>query len=272
MNNRNASNQSFAGKVAIVTGGTCGIGGAIAMELLRCGAQVAVSTLPADVAEGEQTFGEAGFKPLIIAGDMSDEAFCQQIVSQTLAQYGKADCLVNNAFSFIAKYTDATQEDWHRSLNVGPIAYARMAGLVVEPMTKSGGGAIVNVSSISAFIAQSKRWTYNAAKGAVQQLTKCMALDLAPQHIRVNSVSPGWTWTRENDKAANYDREKYDKIWGEFCMLERMAEPVEIARPVLFLLGNEASFITGTDLPVDGGYQSLGPEGLGKNTIIAGSE
>lgn len=261
----------FAGKVALVTGGTHGIGFAIAVELLREGAQVAVSGLPADAEEGRAAFAAAGLSPLIIAGDLVSEDFCADLVAQTLARFGRLDFLVNNAFSFLAKGLDATPADFARSFGVGPVAFARLIQLAAEPMKQQGGGAVVNVSSISAWVAQPNRWTYNVAKGAVAQLTRCAALDLAPHRIRVNSVSPGWIWTREVDKAAGGDREKYDPIWGQFHMLGRMGHPVEIAGPVLFLLSEDASFITGTDLPVDGGYNSLGPEGLGQNTKIAGS-
>jgi NAD(P)-dependent dehydrogenase (short-subunit alcohol dehydrogenase family) len=113
------------------------------------------------------------------------------------------------------------------------------------------------------------------SKGAVNQLTKCAALDLAPWGIRVNSISPGWIWTREVYKAADMDgggREKWDPIWGKYHMLRRCGEAIEVARPVLFLLSDDASFITGTDLPVDGGYQSMGPEGLGETAVVAGSK
>jgi len=262
----------FKGKVAIVTGGTNGIGHAIALELLREGADVVVSGLPDDAAEGRRSFAAAGFAPLIVAGDMAAEAFCRELVAQTMAQHGRVDCLVNNAFSFLAKGLDATREDFLRSFEVGPFGFALMTQLVAEPMKREGGGAIVNISSISAWVAQPNRWTYNAAKGAVTQLTRCAALDLAPHQIRVNSVSPGWIWTREVDKAAGGDRAKFDPIWGQFHMLGRMGHPVEIAGPVLFLLSDDASFITGTDLPVDGGYNGLGPEGLGQNTKIAGTK
>lgn len=261
----------FRGKVALVTGGTHGIGHAIALELLREGAAVAVSCLPADEAEGKRAFAAAGFEPQIVAGDLADEAFCRALVAAVLGRHGRVDCLVNNAFSFIAKGLDARREDFARSFDVGPFGFALLTQLVTEPMRKQGGGAIVNVSSISAWIAQPNRWTYNMAKGAVTQLTRCAALDLAPHRIRVNSVSPGWIWTREVDKAAGGDRDKYDPIWGEFHMLRRLGHPVEIAGPVLFLLSDDASFITGTDLPVDGGYNGIGPEGLGQNTKIAGS-
>jgi NAD(P)-dependent dehydrogenase (short-subunit alcohol dehydrogenase family) len=261
----------FSGKVALVTGGTNGIGHAIALELLREGAQVAVSGLPADAEAGRQAFAAAGFAPLIVAGDLAEEAFCRKLVADTLARHGRVDFLVNNAFSFIAKGLDATREDFLRSFHVGPFAFALLTQLVSEPMQRQGGGAIVNVSSVSAWIAQPNRWTYNTAKGAVAQLTRCAALDLAPHKIRVNSVSPGWIWTREVDKAAGGDRAKFDPIWGQFHMLGRMGHPVEIAGPVLFLLSDDASFITGTDLPVDGGYNGIGPEGLGQNTKIAGT-
>ena len=261
----------FTGKVALVTGGTHGIGHAIALELLREGAAVVVSGLPADAEDGRRAFAAAGFAPLIVAGDLAAEKFCAALVAAAREKHGRLDYLVNNAFSFVAKGLDASREDFLRSFNVGPFAFARLTQLAAEVMKASGGGAVVNVSSISAWVAQPNRWTYNMAKGAVAQFTRCAALDLAPHHIRVNSVSPGWIWTREVDKAAGGDRAAYDPVWGQFHMLARMGHPVEIAGPVLFLLSEDASFITGTDLPVDGGYNGLGPEGLGQNTKIAGS-
>jgi NAD(P)-dependent dehydrogenase (short-subunit alcohol dehydrogenase family) len=261
----------FSGKVALVTGGTNGIGHAIALELLREGAQVAVSGLPTDADEGRRAFAAAGFSPLIVAGDMAEEEFCRRLVEETVAKFGRLDYLVNNAFSFIAKGLDATREDFLYSFKVGPFGFALMIQLAAEQMKKNGGGAVVNVSSISSWVAQPNRWTYNTAKGAVTQLTRCAALDLAADHIRVNSISPGWIWTREVDKAAGGDRAKWDPIWGQYHMLARMGHPIEMAGPALFLLSNDASFITGTDLPVDGGYNGIGPEGLGQTSKIAGS-
>jgi len=209
---------------------------------------------------------------LIVGGDMAEEAFCRRLVAETVAKYGRLDYLVNNAFSFIAKGLDATREDFLYSFNVGPFGFALMIQLASEEMKKAGGGAVVNVSSISSWVAQPNRWTYNTAKGAVTQLTRCAALDLAPHNIRVNSISPGWIWTREVDKAAGGDRSKFDPIWGQYHMLGRMGHPVEMAGPALFLLSDDASFITGTDLPVDGGYNGIGPEGLGQTSKIAGSK
>ena len=265
----------FTDTVSIVTGGASGIGRAIVEELCKEGGSVAFTGISDIGVTTAQELTAQGFDVLFLQGDMSDEAFCHRIVDETLQRWGSVKYLVNNAFSFTAKGLDAKREDWERIFFVGPVAYATMGQLVYEPMRAAGGGSIVNMSSISAFIAQVNRWTYNAAKGAVTQLTRCMALDMAKGNIRVNSVSPGWIWTREVYKAAALDgggREKWDPIWGEYHMLGRCGEAVECAGPTLFLLSDDASFITGTDLAIDAGYCAMGPEGLGKTTRFAGSE
>jgi NAD(P)-dependent dehydrogenase (short-subunit alcohol dehydrogenase family) len=271
MNSRTAVVNRFQGKVAIVTGGSSGIGRSVVEELCKEGAAVAFSGISGIGRTTAAELASDGHQVLFCQGDMAEEAFCHAVVRDTLSRWGKVNYLVNNAFSFTAKALDATRADWERVLSVGPMAYALMGQLVAEPMKREGGGAIVNMSSISAFIAQPNRWTYNAAKGAVHTLTKCMALDLAPYNIRVNSVSPGWIWTREVDKAAGGDRAKWEPEWGQFHMLERCGEPVECAGPILFLLSDDASFVTAADLPIDGGYQGLGSEGIGKASKFAGS-
>ncbi len=271
---RKAIENRFAGKAAIVTGGSSGIGQAIAQELCREGASVAFTGISEGGFAVEKAFRDQGFDVLFIRGDMEDELFCKEIVQRTVGKWGRVDYLVNNAFSFTAAGKDATTADWRRSLFVGPVGYARMVQNCLPEMIKQGGGAVVNVTSISAHIAQIDRWTYNASKGAVQQLTKCQALDLAKYNIRVNSISPGWIWTRELEKTAAMDGGGYEKwapIWGQFHMLERIGDAVECVGPALFLLSDDASFITGSDLAVDGGYCAMGPEGIGKQTINAGS-
>jgi len=265
----------FEGKVAIVTGGSSGLGRAIVEEFCKEGGKVLFTGISDKGEAAKLAFDAAGYETTFLLGDMADEDFCAAVVTTTVAKYGSVNYLVNNAFAFTAKSLTATTKDWMRSFTAGPLAYARMVQNVVPAMQKAGGGAIVNMSSISAHIAQRDRWTYNAAKGAVNQLTKCQALDLAPFNIRVNNVDPGWIWSNETDKAANMDgggRAKWDAIWGKYHMLRRMGQAIEVARPTLFLLSDDASFITGTTLMVDGGYCSMGPEGLGETAVIAGSD
>jgi NAD(P)-dependent dehydrogenase (short-subunit alcohol dehydrogenase family) len=265
----------FTDKIAIVTGGSAGLGRAIVEEFCKEGGKVLFTGI-SERGESTQTeFEKAGYATTFLRGDMAEESFCDEIVAKAIEVYGKIDYLVNNAFAFTAKALDAETKDWMRSFTAGPLAYSRMVQKVFPHMKANGGGSIVNMSSISGHIAQKERWTYNASKGAVGQLTRCMALDLAKHNIRVNSVDPAWIWSNETDKAANLDgggREKWGPVWGQYHMLRRMGEAVEVARPTLFLLSDDASFITGIHLMIDGGYCAMGPEGLGETAVVAGSD
>jgi dihydroanticapsin dehydrogenase len=126
-------------------------------------------------------------------------------------------------------------------------------------MKKAGGGAIVNLGSISSFIAQPNFWTYNASKGAIANLTRCMAMDLADDNIRVNAVCPGTVWTQiverlSKEEGLTPEQAHADPKWGGSHMIKRIADPREIANAILFLVSDEASFITAECLMVDGGY------------------
>jgi NAD(P)-dependent dehydrogenase (short-subunit alcohol dehydrogenase family) len=263
--------RGLTGKAAIVTGGAHGIGRAIAQRLCSEGVSVTFTDLSEDGVAVQEEGLARHWSLQFVQGDMADERFCRAAVAAAVSKWGGVDFLVNNAFSFLAKGMDATREDWHRMMEVGPIAYATMGQCAADAMKARGGGAIVNISSISAHIAQPNRWTYNAAKGAVNQLTRCMAMDLAPCGIRVNTLSPGWIWTREVDKACGGDRTRWGPVWGKYHILRRLGNVEEIAGPTAFLLSDEASFITGAELAVDGGYLALGSEGLGDTSTFAGS-
>jgi NAD(P)-dependent dehydrogenase (short-subunit alcohol dehydrogenase family) len=264
--------KRFEAKSAIVTGGASGIGLATVEQLLGEGCAVTFSDFSDRGETVAAQLAAAGRKVQFVKGDMGEESTCRNVVEKALAKWGRIDYLVNNAFSFIAKGADTTRQDWDRVMHVGPVAYATMGALAAPHMGKGGGGSIVNVSSVSALAAQPRRWTYNSAKGAVYTLTRCQALDFAPMGIRVNSVSPGWIWTAEVLRAAGGDREKWRPIWGKFHMLRRLGEPAEVAKGIAFLLSDDASFVTAIDLPIDGGYQGMGPEGLGEASSFAGSE
>jgi NAD(P)-dependent dehydrogenase (short-subunit alcohol dehydrogenase family) len=265
--------MNWSGRVAIVTGAASGIGAATAREFAIEGVSVAILDINAEA--GEQTAAglrdegyDAAFYPL----DVSDADACHTIVRAIAERHGRLDYLVNSAVSFLTRGLDATTADWERSLGVNVRGCANMVQAAYMPMKTSGGGAVVNIASISGHIAQPNRWTYNACKGAILAMTRCQALDLAPDNIRVNVVSPAWTWTPEVARAADGDRAKWEPVWGRFHMLRRLAEPREVARAILFLCSDDASFITGTELPVDGGYLGLGSEGLGDIARFAGTE
>lgn len=265
--------KGLCGKVAIVTGGSRGIGFACVERLLKEGVKVLFNGR--SEVNGNKALRKLNKKHqdvYFLAGDMVEEGFCILTIKIALQKFGKLDYLVNNAFPFTAKALDATREDWIQTMEAGPIAYATMIQNYVKLRGKDIPGAIVNMSSVSGHIAQPNRWTYNAAKGAVVQLTRCAAMDLSPQ-IRVNAVSPAWVWTDEVKKATHGEgRGKWEPIWGKFHLLRRLTEPEEIASVVAFLLSDDASFITGADILADGGYLAMGSEGLCESSSFAGSK
>ena len=160
---------------------------------------------------------------------------------------------------------DAKTEHFNEAFMAGPVGYARMIQNCYPYMKEVGGGAIVNVSSISGHIAQPNFWTYSMMKGAVAMLTKDAALDLAQSNIRVNSISPATIFTRVTTgdllTGSREARRKHMKDEGHGYMLNRAGEPVECASTILFLLSDDASYVTGSDYLVDGGMISLGNQG-----------
>ena len=265
--------MDWSERVAIVTGGASGIGQATAREFAVSGAVVAIFDI--NEAGGEQTANALraeGFQAVYRSVDVSDAAACQIAAQAVVDEFGRVDYLVNSAVSFLNKGIDVTTADWERSLGINVRGGANMVQACMGPMRQVRGAAIVNIASVSAHVAQPARWTYNACKGAIVNLTRCQAMDLAPYGIRVNAVSPGWIWTPEVAKAAQGDRAKWEPVWGRYHLLRRLGEPREVARAVLFLCSDDASFITGTELRVDGGYMAMGSEGLGESSTFAGTE
>ena len=245
-------------KIAIVTGIGAGIGEAIAV---RFAAEVAKLVL-ADIQEaaGHRTLEKAkalGASAVFVTADISTEESARAISAAALASFGGIDILVNNAADFTQIGVEKAElADWQRVLGVNVIGTALVAKFAI-PHMKAKGGSIVNVASMSGLIGQPEFATYNASKGAVITMTKCMALDLAPHKIRVNSVCPGCILTsasyREIARLGLTFEQWRDRV-APMHMLNRLGEPREVADAVLFLASDESSFITATHLMVDGGY------------------
>lgn len=257
----------FSGQNVIVTGGSSGIGAACVHAFAESGARVAIIDREPERLDSAGSTSHGDITCLLT--DVRDDAAIQAGVAGLVEEWGEIHHLVNSAASFVAEGLAATRQDWETSLGVNVASSALLTARVSGHMPP--GGSVVNISSISAHVAQPERWTYNATKSAIVGLTRCQAMDLAPRGIRVNAVSPGWIWTAEVEKAAGGDRASWEPVWGEYHLLRRLGEAEEVARPVLFLCSGDASFITGTELMVDGGYRAMGPEGLGSTSVFAGS-
>jgi NAD(P)-dependent dehydrogenase (short-subunit alcohol dehydrogenase family) len=246
------------GEVAIVTGGGAGIGQATAILFAEEGAKVVVADI--DEAAGAATAAtirDQGGQAIAWLTDVSLESHAQAVCETAVKAFGRLDILVNNAAAFVLKGLEATVADWEKALGVNVIGTALMSRFAAEAMKQAGGGAIVNLGSISSFVAQPSFITYSATKGALVQMTRNMAMDLAAFGIRVNCVCPGTILTqasRNHMERAGQTLEEFTALEGSKNLLGRVGDPREVASAILFLASSEASFITGAHLLVDGGY------------------
>jgi NAD(P)-dependent dehydrogenase (short-subunit alcohol dehydrogenase family) len=242
------------GRSVIVTGGASGMGAACARLLSDAGASVVIVDLNGDAAVGVA----AGIGATVVAGDVTASAFCEEAVAEAIDRNGRLDALVNAAGTIVrADALGTNDDDWHKQFRVNVDGTFFMSRAAVRAMRPQGGGAIVNFGSIWGGTGGQGHTAYCAAKGAVHNLTRAMALDHARDGIRVNAVAPGEVDTpmlRSAGRERPATDEELAAMAERTIPMARLAQPEEIARVVVFLASDEASYMTGAIVPVDAGY------------------
>lgn len=247
-------------RTAVVSGGAAGIGAAIVRAFVRKG--VAAVFMDRNESAGRalsEELSRAG-ECLFVHGDVSNEQDCLRTIEEAEKKYGPVHHLVNNAALFLYRSLEATPAEWASILNVNVVGTSLLSRFAVRSMQKLSRGTIVNISSISAFLAQPGTMTYNATKAALLEMTRCMALDLSRYSIRVNCVCPGYIRTSafENYVAqSGRPLAEVDKELSSRTILKRLGMPEEIANCVLFLSSEDSSYMTGAALIADGGLTSF---------------
>lgn len=252
----------LSGKIAAVTGGASGIGEATVRRFIAEGAQVAFADR--DVERGQRVAAEieaGGGKALFVETHIEQEAAVAAFIQKTVEHFGQLNILVNNAgVRLYQTVVEASAESWQAILGVNLMGYVFSAKAAIPAMRQAGGGSIVNIASVRSITAGENTIQYDTTKAAVAGLTRGLAMDHAVDHIRVNAVCPGPILTPFHERriaAAGKTLDDYRADAASRTMLKRHGTPQEVAACVLFLASEEASFVTGTCLFVDGGYTAM---------------
>jgi NAD(P)-dependent dehydrogenase (short-subunit alcohol dehydrogenase family) len=244
----------LSGKVAIITGGANGMGAEEAKLFAQEGAKVAIADLLEDEGKAlEAAINESGGEAIFMRTDVTSEADWKHLVETTVARFGRLNILVNNAGLSSTSTTDPLDTaGWRRIMEVNTTGVFLGTKYAIPAMKQIGGGSIVNISSIMGFVGgESGHPAYHASKGAVRIFTKATAVQYGPDGIRANSVHPGFMPPMRS--ARPRDIESLQRLI-DWTPLRRTGKPIEVAYGVLFLASDEASFITGTELVIDGGF------------------
>jgi len=249
------SEKRLHGKVAVISGGNIGIGRAIALRFIEEGATVVITARNQDTAnETLAMIKEKGGQGHFVACDVTQIDQCKHVIDETIATFGKLDILVNNAGIIYRNKTvvETSPDEWLKTfdVNVNGAFYLSKFAL---PHLEATKGNIVNVASYVGLVGFKGIPAYCASKGALIQLTKAMALDHAAEGVRVNCVCPGSVHTEMITSAWDAYGEGAEDVWSSKHPLGRIAQPLEVANAILYLASDEASFLTGVALPVDGG-------------------
>jgi len=248
--------MSFHGKVVLVTGGTSGIGRETAIQFAKEGAKVVIAGRRTE--EGEAVVREiksVGGEARFIQTDVTREEQVKHLVEETARHFGRLDIAFNNAgVEQGAPITEFTEADYRKVFDINVLGVFLSQKYEIPAMVKSGGGSIINTSSILGHIAMPGAAIYNASKHAVEGITKTTALEMAGQGIRVNAVAPGAIATDMIDRFAGEEGTDGRQQLASQHPVGRLGRPEEIAAAVLYLASDAASFTTGISLPVDGGY------------------
>jgi NAD(P)-dependent dehydrogenase (short-subunit alcohol dehydrogenase family) len=241
-------------KVALVTGGTRGIGLAIAYALGEAGAKLIVSSRT-DKHGGLESLQKAGYDATYFQADLTDPSKPQELVDFAIKEKGSIDILVNNAgVAQHGEMEEFNDELLNKIMDTNVDAVFRMCRSAITPMKKQGGGVILNIGSISGLVSNipQPQVAYNASKAAVHMLTKSLASDFAEHNIRVNAIAPGYMRTDMTTLPEKY--EDWYSVWNQMTPMGRMGEPDEIASAALFLCSPASSYVSGEVLVVDGAY------------------